>query len=160
MINIVTQIDDTAIHRLLSVYSESMDDMNIHFVNDAEMIAAYTSFLQDFVSNPKQQIIVETNDNAWVSALRVIETIEGNWFLEAVETKPEERNKGFGEKLLRHSIAYLKSIGMVEITCTIAKNNLVSQALHEKCGFIPTNEVPMNCWGELEKGTILYRFVK
>lgn len=160
MINVVTQIDDSEILQLFSVYSESMNDMRTHFASNTEMIAAYTAFLQDFIKNPKHRIIVETNNNAWVSALRAIETIEGHWFLEAVETKPEERNKGFGEKLLRHSIDYLKSIGMVEITCTISKKNFASQALHEKCGFIPTNEVPMNCWGELEEGTILYRFVK
>lgn len=160
MLNIVTQIDESTISRLLSVYSESMNDMKINFASDAEMCAAYTSFLRDFVKNPKQLIIVEASDDEWVSALRAIETMEGHWFLEAVETKPEERKKGFGKDLLRHTIDYLKNIGMTELTCTISKNNVKSQALHGKCGFIPTNELPLNCWGELEEGTILYRFVK
>ena len=157
MINIVTQIDENTISRLLSVYSESMDDMKINFTNDAEMRLAYASFLRDFVKNPKQLIVVETFDGDWVSALRAIETTEGCWFLEAVETKPDERKKGFGKKLLRHTIDYLKNHGMTELTCTIAKNNYMSQALHGKCGFIPTNDPPLNCWGELEEGTILYR---
>lgn len=159
MLNIVTQIDENTISRLLSVYSESMNDMRINFADDAQMCAAYTSFLREFVKNPKQLIIVETSDDEWVSALRAIETIKGHWFLEAVETKPEERKKGFGKDLLRHTIEYLKSIGMTELTCIISKNNFKSQALHEKCGFIPTNELPLNCWGELEEGCILYRLV-
>ena len=157
MVNIVTQIDEDAISRLLSVYSESMDDMKINFANDAEMRAAYASFLRDFIGNPKQLIVVETSDDDWVSALRAIETTEGHWFWEAVETKPGERKKGFGKDLLRHTIDYLKNLGMTELTCTISKNNFKSQALHGKCGFIPTNDAPLNCWGELEEGTILYR---
>lgn len=160
MLKLVTSIDEIAISRLLSVYSESMNEMKIHFANDAEMCRAYESFLRDFVKNPKQLILVEVFHDEWISALRAIEAIEGQWFLEAVETKPEERKKGFGNDLLVHTIDYLKNIGMRELTCTISKNNLKSQALHRKCGFNPTNEPPLNCWGELEEGTILYRLVK
>ena len=93
MLNPVALIDENAISRLLSVYSESMNEMKIHFANDAEMCETYASFLRDFVKNPKQLILVEASDHEWVSALRAIETIEGHWFLEAVETKPEERKK-------------------------------------------------------------------
>jgi lincosamide and streptogramin A transport system ATP-binding/permease protein len=134
-----------------------MDDMKINFTGDAEMCSAYTSFLRDFVKDPKQLIVVETFNNNWVSALRAIETFEGHWFLEAVETKPDERKKGFGKALLLHTIDHLKTRGMTALTCIIAKNNCKSQALHEKCGFISTNAPPLNCWGELEEGTILYR---
>lgn len=158
MLNVVTQIDENTVNRLLAVYSESMDDMKINFANDFEMHAAYVSFLRDFVKNSKQLIIVETVNDKWVSALRAIETSEGHWFLEAVETKPDERGKGFGKDLLHHTIQYLKKIGMTELTCTISKNNYKSQALHGKCGFFPTNDLPLNCWGELEENTILYRF--
>ncbi len=157
MLNIVTQIDENAISRLLSVYSESMGDMKMNFANDVEMCAAYASFLRDFVKNPKQLIVVEAFNDDWVSALRAIEITEGHWFLEAVETKPDERKKGFGKDLLYHTIDYLKNLGMTELTCTISKNNYKSQALHGKCGFIPSNDPPLNCWGEWEEGTILYR---
>lgn len=157
MLNAVTQIDENAIRRLLSVYSESMNDMKMNFADDEEMRAAYASFLRDFVKNPKQRILVETFEDTWVSALRAIEITEGRWFLEAVETKPDERKKGFGKALLYDTIDYLKTLGMTEATCTISKNNYKSQALHETCGFIPTNNPPLNCWGELEEKTILYR---
>ena len=156
MLNLVAQVDENAVFQLMSLYSESMKKIKKHFTSDAEMCEAYASFLQDFVKNPKQLILVEVSDDEWVSALRAIETMEGHWFLEAVETKPEKRKKGFGKNLLYHTIDYLKNIGMKELTCTISKNNLKSQALHKKCGFLPTNEPPVNCWNELEEGTILY----
>ncbi|MBQ8264502.1 MAG: GNAT family N-acetyltransferase [Clostridia bacterium] len=157
MLNTVTQIDENAISRLLSVYSESMDEMKANFADYAEMCGAYEAFLRDFAANPKQKILVETYDDEWVSALRAIETAHGRWFLEAVETKPAERKKGYGKALLTHTVDYLRSLGMTEVTCTIAKNNHESQLLHEKCGFLPTDEPPLNCWDELEEGTILYR---
>lgn len=160
MLKIITQIDEDVISKLLSVYSESMDDMKRNFVSDTEMSRAYATFLRNFVKKPNQLIIVEVFDEEWVSALRAIEAMKGHWFLEAMETKPDERKKGFGKELLRHTIGYLKVLGMSEITCTISQNNHKSQALHGKCGFIPTNDPPFNCWGELENGTILYRLKK
>ena len=57
-------------------------------------------------------------------------------------------------------IDYLKRNGMKELSCTISKNNFKSQALHRKCGFLPTNEPPVNCWGELEEGAVLFRLAK
>lgn len=160
MLKIVTQIDEDTIHRLYSVYAESMLDLKMHFSSNAEMYASYASFLKDFIQKPKQLIIVETFDDEWVSALRAIATTDGHWFLEAVETKPEERKRGYGKKLLENTIAYLKSIGMTTLTCTVAKNNFASRALHEKIGFIPTAEPSVNCSEELEEGAILYRLAK
>lgn len=160
MLHPVTQLDETIIRQLISVYSESMSELKPHFGDDAEMRGAYAAFLRDFVKDPKQRILAEADGEEWVSALRAIESAEGHWFLEAVETKPEQRQKGFGRALLCHTVDYLKRMGMRELTCTIAKNNAASRALHEKCGFVPTEEPPVNCWGEWEEGTILYRWRK
>lgn len=160
MLNIVTHIDKSVITQLQALYSESMNDLKVNFSNDLEMHVAYASFLKDFIKNPKQIILVEEVDDVWVSGLRAIETIETHWFLEAVETKPEERRKGYGKSLLQHTIDYLKRNGMKELSCTISKNNFKSQALHRKCGFLPTNEPPVNCWGELEEGAVLFRLAK
>ena len=58
------------------------------------------------------------------------------------------------------AVEKLEKLGMKEITSTILKDNFKSQALHEKCGFVPTNNPPINAWNELEEGTILYRYRK
>ena len=160
MLYVVKEINNETVERLFSIYSESMDDLKLNFADDNEMRASYTSFLKDFIGNPKQLVIVEKNGDQWVSALRAIETTSGCWFIEAVETKPDERKKGYGKALIYNTIDYLSKIGMKEITCTIAQNNFKSQELHKKCGFLPTNEPPINPWGEFEKGTVLFRFTK
>lgn len=157
MLVIVKKIDEETIERLLSIYSESMESIQSNFKNKNEMIESYIFFLKSFIENPKHLIIVEQSEKTWVSGLRAIETEEGKWFLEAVETKPEERRRGYGKELLEHAVAYLRKVGMNEVSCTIAENNLKSQELHKKCGFVPTVELPMNPWGEIEDGRILYK---
>ena len=150
----VTQIDEETVERLFAVYVESMEDLRENYPSLPEMKADYGAFLKDFVADPRHLVLVED----WVSGLRAIETEAGRWFLEAVETMPEERHKGYGKRLLRHTILELERRGMTEITCTISKHNTASQALHSQCGFVPTEEPPRNPWGELEEGTVLFRF--
>lgn len=160
MLTVVKQVDEETIDRFFSVYSESMEDLKRNYSSIAEMKSAYAAFLSDFIADPKQLVLVEKTDSIWVSGLRAVETKPGHWFLEAVETKPEERKKGYGKNLLLHTIQYLQSIGMMELSCTISKRNMGSQVLHKKCGFVPTSEPPINPWGQREEGTILFRFKK
>lgn len=160
MLTVVKQVDEETIERLFSIYAESMTDMKENFASFGEMKAAYASFLADFITNPKQLVLVETTDAVWVSGLRAVETETGHWFLEAVETMPEKRKMGYGRDLLCHTIGYLQSLGMKELSCTISRGNTASQMLHSKCGFVPTAEPPINPWGELEDGTILFRLRK
>ena len=54
----------------------------------------------------------------------------------------------------------LEKLGMTEVTCTISGHNMKSKRLHKKCGFIATNDSPINPWGEFEEGRVLYRFRK
>ena len=65
MLNIVTQIDGNTLRGLLSVYSESMQDLRINFGSDAEMRAAYESFLRDFVKSSKHLILAEESGGEW-----------------------------------------------------------------------------------------------
>lgn len=157
MLVVVKSMDRDTIQRLLSIYSESMECMESCFDSKKEMIEAYSSFLNKFVANPKQLIMVEEINHIWVSGLRAIETKTGKWFIEAVETKPEERGKGYGKELIRHTINYLSHNGMKEVSCTIGEKNVKSKHLHQGCGFISTKEIPMNPWGEVEEGRILYK---
>ena len=158
MIVAVNNIDKNTIERLLALYSESMNHMLKFYSNKDKMITAYTSFCENFIKSPNHCILVEEVSGVWVSALRALETEQEKWFIEAVETKPDQRGKGYGKALLQHTIQYLQERNMKEVTCTIASKNVISQELHKKCGFYPTNEAPMNPWGELEEGRVLYRF--
>ena len=154
----IREINPEVVDRLVDLYAKSMDDLQAQFPSRESMLAEYASFLAEFVKPENQKIFVEEADDAWVSALRAIETEPGKWFFEAVETKPSARGGGYGSALVRHTLAYLAAQGMTETTCTIAARNLASQKMHGKCGFHPTNAQPLNPWGEVEKNCILYRY--
>lgn len=160
MLVVVNQVNDDVIDRLFELYSESMESLQSQFDSREAMKASYGSFLSDFITDTHHLVLAEEVNGLWVSGLRVIETACGKWFIEAVETMPAERKKGYGKELLLHTLDYLNSIGMAEVACTIAKTNVRSMGLHEKCGFKPTADTPINPWGEIEEETTLYRFTK
>ncbi len=158
MLEQITHVNEQVIEGLFQIYAESMSDLEADFTDKAEMKKSYASFLKGFIEKPNQLVLIEKIDGKWVSGLRVIEEKPGKWFVEAVETAPAYRNNGYGKKLLLDTIAFLKNKNADRIECTIAKDNTASIKVHSACGFQKTNESPINCWGELEEETELYRF--
>lgn len=72
---------------------------------------------------------VENGD--YVSALR-LEPYQDGLLLEALETKPGERRKGYAEALVK---AVLTEVGETKIYSHVGKRNTASLKTHEKCGF-------------------------
>jgi len=155
----IKEINESAVCQLFDLYAESMRNMQSQFHSYDEMKQAYTQFLHDFLASPNQLILVETIDGEWVSGLRTIETSKGCWFIEAVETKPDRRERGYGKRLIQDTISYLRQKGMCQITCQIARKNVRSQLLHTSCGFVATQEPSIDPWGEADDNTILYKYV-
>ena len=155
----IKEIDAAAVDRLFAVYAESMADLSENFDSADEMRAGYGSFLREFIREPGQSVLVETDGDQWVSALRAIESRPGVWFVEAVETAPDRRGQGFGRRLLNHTMERLLSLGAKRIECIIHPDNTASQRLHAACRFVPTDDKPVNCWGETETGCVLWRYI-
>lgn len=154
---VVRTVDDGVIERLFDVYAESMADLSCDFSSEEEMRLSYREFLEDFVSDDCQLVLVEEDAGTWKSALRAVPCGDGRWFVEAVETDPGARRKGYGRLLLLHAADHLRTLGAREVTCCISESNAASRRLHESCGFVATGEDPINPWGELEEGCLLYR---
>lgn len=157
MLERIENVNEQVIKKMFLLYAESMADMERKFKDRDEMEASYAAFLKEFIENPKQMVFVETAEKQWVCGLRAVESEPGKWFLEAVETMPGQRNRGNGKKLIRHVTEFLKGTGAKKIDCIIGKSNLSSIKMHTDCGFKKTKEPPVNCWGELEEGRILFR---
>ena len=73
-----------------------------------------------------------TVDGGYVSALRM-EVYRDGWLIEAVETRPDYRRKGYASALMQAVFAYLQ-VG--KVYSHIHKKNLPSQKLHEGLGFL------------------------
>lgn len=157
MLERIENVNEQVIKKMFLLYAESMADMEREFKDRDEMEASYAAFLKEFIENPKQMVFAETVEKQWVCGLRAVESEPGKWFFEAVETRPGQRNRGYGKKLIRHVTEFLKGTGAKKIDCIIGKSNLSSIKMHSDCGFKETKEPPVNCWGELEEGRILFR---
>ena len=154
---VVRTVNDNVVARLFDVYAESMGDLSCDFSSEEEMRASYCEFLEGFIADPAHLVLVEEDDGVWKSGLRAVSCGDECWFVEAVETDPGVRRQGYGKLLLLHAIEYLRSLGVHAISCCISESNNASRRLHELCGFSATGEDPINPWGELEEGCVLYR---
>jgi lincosamide and streptogramin A transport system ATP-binding/permease protein len=154
---VVRTVDDSVVERLFDVYAESMGDLSVGFSSEEEMRSSYREFLEGFVSDQGHLVLVEEDGGVWRSALRAVSCGGGHWFVEAVETDPGARRRGYGSLLLRHATEYLRSLGASDVTCIIYGGNEASRRLHESCGFEVTDEDAVDPWGECDECGVLYR---
>lgn len=159
MLRIVRVVTPETVERLFAVYRESMEDLAGGFESPDAMREEYTAFLREFLGHPERRVLIEEVDGRWVSGLRAIETAPGRWFLEAVETCPEERGKGYAQRLLRETASYLKERGAEDMACLIARTNGASIAAHRAGGFVPTEKPPVDWDGALCEGCVRFERV-
>ena len=156
MLKRVTQVELGTVRRLVDLYRESMDQLARHFESPQAMEQAYEEFLTEFVTHHRQMVLVEEVDGEWVSALRCVECAPGVWFLEALETAPQARGKGWAKQLMKHTQQLLTGQGAGELFSLVSPRNAPSIATHVSCGFVATDRQPLHGWGEEEPGMILY----
>ena len=101
---------------------------------DQQMIQAEQSFYQYlaevFFSVPGAVYAIWVENSTYVSALR-LEPYGDGLLLEALETAPAERRKGYAEKLIRA----VQDTFAQKIYSHVSKKNTPSLAVHKKCGF-------------------------
>lgn len=156
MLQIITAVGEDAVKRLLEVYRGSMDGLAGGFESPAAMEREYGAFLREFVRRPGRLLLAEQAQGRWVSALRTVEVQPGQWFIEAVETDPRDRGRGWGKALLGHTAEELERRGAWELFSLIHPDNGPSIAVHEAVGFSATGRDPVNGWGEREDKCVLY----
>ena len=156
MLKCVTQVEPETARRLVALYRESMDQLARNFESPQAMEQAYEEFLKEFVTHHRQMVLVEEVDGVWVSALRCVECAPGVWFLEALETAPQARGKGWAKQLIKHTPQLLTGQGAGELFSLVSPRTAPSIATPVACGVVAPNRQPINGWGEEEPGMILY----
>lgn len=96
-------------------------------------------FLGKFMSKNVNTYYVWEENSEWVSALRLTK-LDGFYFMEALETTPEHRRKGYASELIKVLIQKLEEDESVVIRSNVRKSNLASLSTHQKCGFIIEEE--------------------
>lgn len=138
-----TMNDDEMLRLVQGVYPEGcLDNARWNYPDREDLSEAireqelgFVAFLKEFLEEPRNRYFVWEEDEQWVSALRLTK-LDGFYYLEALETAPEHRKKGYGAKLMQAVAEYLQKHGPVVIRDNVSKKNVPSLELHKKCGFI------------------------
>lgn len=141
----IRELSDENARKLMDVYRESNIENIKYFYPEVEdndigikkVEKDYISYIKnDFFTDKDRCYYVWEENGVWVSAMRFHKINDSLYYLEALETHPNYRKKGFAEKLICAVIDKLKSQGEFEIKSYTGKKNTASQRTHEKCGFI------------------------
>lgn len=129
---ITKKIEEIDFNKLMDIYEESnwenlsMVESDIDEKSDKNILyqkvrQAYTDYLKnDFLKSGKNYLAILIDEKSYLSALRLFD--EGKYFLlEALETNPSFRRKGYGEKLLSKVLDNFAN--REEIRSEVGKNN-------------------------------------
>ena len=85
---------------------------------------------------------IQQEEDSFVCFLQDFFTLPENTYyvLEALETPPQYRKKGYASELLNEMITHLHQQGSVDIRDCVSKTNTASLATHKKCGFFIAEE--------------------
>ena len=138
MIYVFDNLSDMQFAELMCVYAEGNEKNACELYGKMDINAAILTVEQDFyqylsqvffpVKNAKYFVWVEKGK--YVSALRM-EPYEEGLLLEALETRPEYRMKGYASTLLRAAIASVD----LPVYSHVLKDNFASIKTHLACGF-------------------------
>lgn len=140
------EIDDK---KLMGIYLESnLEHTNTFFPQIKDKDEALKKAEEAFCNYMKTGFLDGNNicyvwevQGIWVSALRLYLIEKKVYFLEALETAPTLRKKGYASQLLLAVIDNLKSNGEFKICDYVSKKNVASLNTHKKCGFKIVSEI-------------------
>ena len=137
MLCIAKKLRDLSFSALMEVYMESNREKAELEFSDLSIEQGIYHVEQDlyhylwevFFRTPGSVYFLWQENGRYLSALR-LEPYKDGLLLEALETAPEYRRKGYAEALLREALS-----GNGKIYSHVHKNNVPSLRIHEKLGF-------------------------
>lgn len=139
MLKLINHMNELNFHAIIDLYSNNNEIFHDQLSGcdksrfDAEQ--DFYQYLRDaFFSVKDAFYAVWCVENQYVSAVRA-EPYRDGMLLEALETAPQYRRKGYATKLLSAVIPAVRETGYAKLYAHVSKQNLASLSVHEKCGF-------------------------
>lgn len=144
MLIIAGKLKEISFSSLMAVYEEGNREKAAQEWPDQPPEFALQMAEQDFYRYLRESFFTTSGaayafwevNGKYVSALR-LEPYRDGLLLEALETAPDERRKGYAEALL---CAVLDRVGDKKVYSHVHKQNVPSLRIHEKCGFLRIQE--------------------
>lgn len=138
MLYLATKLWQLDFGQLMAVYEEGNQENGAYFFPELpegqQMLRAEENFYQylreGFFSTEGAVYAIWTENGRYVSALR-LEPYEDGLLLEALETAPSFRRKGYARQL----ICAVQEAFPRKIYSHVSRKNAPSLAVHKKCGF-------------------------
>lgn len=138
MLILATKLCELSFTGLMTVYEEGNQEngalMYPELPENRQILNAEQSFYQylkeSFFPTKGAVYAIWEEGGIYISALR-LEPYEDGLLLEALETAPAYRRKGYAEKLIRS----IQESFPQKMYSHVGKRNAPSLAVHEKCGF-------------------------
>lgn len=142
MLYTARHLRELSFEQLMAVYREGNEENGkilAPFDSQARQLRLaeedFYSYLRDvFFPTPGALYAVWTVQGRYVSALR-LEPYKDGLLLEALETAPQERGKGYAAALIRAVQALLKDGSVSRLYSHVGKQNAASLKTHQRCGF-------------------------
>ena len=134
MLLIAKRLEELDFSALMDIYVEGNLEKAEEY-GDGGLLRAEREFYdylrEDFFRQQGAFYAVWTEQGSYVSALR-LEPYKDGWLLEALETAPDYRKKGYAKALM---IAVLEYMDQSIIYSHVSKRNEASLRTHYACGF-------------------------
>lgn len=138
MLKLATKMEQLKFSCLMEVYVEgNLENGALFHPEASEQLqlmqveqSFYAYLTQSFFRTPGAVYAIWEEQGKYISALR-LEPYEDGLLLEALETAPAYRRKGYAEKLIRS----VQERFPQKIYSHVSKQNRASLKAHEKCGF-------------------------
>lgn len=141
MLKIIYELDQLPFGKLMDVYEEGNRDNGAEkypqMPKNLQLLEAeqdFYAYLRTFFRQKDSFYALWYAEKQLVSALRV-EPYEDGCLIAALETKPDQRNRGYASELLKAVCQQLITDDKLPIYSHIARNNLSSKKVHISCGF-------------------------
>ena len=148
MLQIFTSIHGVSYRELMDVYEESIlhsgkillprGDANAQRLEGEQSLYDYMANV--FFSADEAILALWEENGSYCSALRA-EPYEDGFLINALETRPDQRHKGYAKALLTQVVSHLKEQSEKPVYSHIHKDNIPSRVLHECVGFVSRPEI-------------------
>lgn len=148
MLLIAKKLHELSFGKLMEVYAEGNlengQELWPQLPQGQQLLLAEQEFYQYlsdvFFKTPGAVYAIWEQSGRYVSALR-LEPYRDGLLLEALETAPAERRRGYARMLLLEVQRMLAGQGAVKVYSHVHKSNTPSLKVHEQCGFRRISEL-------------------
>lgn len=142
MLKLFYKLQDMNFGKLMELYAEgNAENAEEFYPDDEKNVAilkveqAFHQYLrEDFFRADGAVYAVWEQGREYISALR-LEAYQDGLLLEALETHPEFRRKGYAKALILAVLEHLQQQGSVTVYSHVGKRNTASLRTHLSCGF-------------------------